>query len=83
MLKMRMCTLKRHDMKRYLYEIDCNGWHDQRIPFMPRVLAEKTAKALNRGKQRKSPRFTVSKTHIVVKDATPHGYSSWYEYYGG
>ena len=67
-------------MKRYLYEIDRDGWHEQRFPFMPRVLAEKTAKAYNRAV---GGGFSVSKTHIVIKDGTPHGYRSWEEYYYG
>lgn len=67
-------------MKRYLYEIDRDGWHEQSFPFMPRVLAEKTAKAYNRAT---GGGFSVSKTHIVIKDGTPHGYRSWEEYYFG
>lgn len=67
-------------MKRYLYEIDRDGWHEQRFPFMPRVLAEKTAKALNKSR-RPGERWSVSKTHIVVKDGTPHGYRDWDEFY--
>lgn len=80
-------------MRRFLYEIDekFNGWavHDQRFPFMPRVLAEKTAKQANRNAQKyrvhnyamahksKDVKAVVSKTHIVTKDGTPRGQESW------
>lgn len=68
-------------MKHYLYEIDCDGAHLQSFPFMPRVLAEKTARQLNKdcrklyGYQRML--FGVSKTCIETKDGTPHGLKHW------
>lgn len=68
-------------MKHYLYEIDCDGWNVNGIPFMPRVLAEKTARQLNKdcrklyGHQRML--FSVSKTCIETKDGTPHGRKYW------
>lgn len=69
-------------MKRYLYEIDESGWHDQGFPFMPRVLAEKTAKAANRAGQReyrrRSYRYTASKTTIATADHSPRGLKEWY-----
>ena len=80
-------------MKRYLYEIDeRNGintwWHTQAEPFMPRVLAEKTAKMLNRRNQQLQSKgiklhdkFRASKTTLVTKDHSPKGYADWYEFY--
>lgn len=73
-------------MKKYLYEIDCGGVHEQGIPFMPRVLAEKTARWLNKEQQREygrigGSRYTVSKTTIQTKDVTPRGWESWMHYY--
>lgn len=71
-------------MKRYLYEIDRNGVHWQGAPFMPRVLAEKTAKAMRKDEQRWHGRLilktTTSKTTITTGDATPHGYTDWWDY---
>lgn len=75
-------------MKRYLYEIYNDGCREYEIPAMPRVLAEKTSKALNRAEQgtiyRHKARFTVEKNEYYdTKDVTPHGYKSWFEYYYG
>ncbi len=77
-------------MKKYLYEIDeicSNGdrWHFQGVPFMPRVLAEKTAKQMRKDWQRQGykARYGVSKTHIRTNDGTPHGYGDWFEYMKG
>lgn len=76
-------------MRRYLYEIDTYGsngdaYHDQSVPFMPRVLAEKTAKAMNKAEQKiygnNLTKYKVSKTTLQTKDVTPHGYSDWFEY---
>lgn len=79
-------------MKRYLYEVDVwnstktSGFHDGSIPFMPRVLAERTVKALNRGFQKRygyghrSDVYKVSKTSLLAKDTTPHGYTDWFEF---
>lgn len=68
-------------MKHYLYEIDCDGAHLQSFPFMPRVLAEKTARQLNKDCQKiygyQSMLFGVSKTCIETKDGTPHGLKHW------
>ena len=75
-------------MKKYLCEIDerygaRTYWHTQAVPFMPRVLAEKTAKAMNRNSQRLKVRdkFKASKTSLVTKDHSPKGYKDWYEFY--
>lgn len=76
-------------MKKYLYEIDITSggatWHFQGIPFMPKVLAEKQAKAMNRAVSRLYPgrrfyRYTVSKTGIETRDTTPHGFMDYDEY---
>lgn len=81
-------------MKKYLYEIDerygiNTYWHTQAEPYMPRVLAEKTAKSLNRSNQRQKAKthtkyhdkFKANKTTIVTKDHSPKGYKDWYEFY--
>lgn len=72
-------------MKRYLYETYRDGCREYDIPAMPRVLAEKTAKAMNRAEQsRYKARFTVEKNEYYgTNDGTPHGYKSWFEYYYG
>ena len=72
-------------MKKYLYEIDCCGYHVQGIPFMPRVFAEKQAKQMNKDTQRQYGKlvvkYTTSKTSIPTNDATPRGWASWEEWY--
>lgn len=77
-------------MKRRLYEIDKAGWHGHDIPFMPKVLANKTAKQMNRQFQREYPQVrkalskcTTSKTSLLIKDGTPHGKRDWFAYYYG
>lgn len=73
-------------MKKQLYEIDECGWHDQGFPFMPRVLAEKTAKQLNRAMQRtyrRRGKYKVSSTGLVTKDSSPRGLKEWYPHWNG
>ena len=75
-------------MKRHLYELDYRvgyyAYHIQHVPFMPRVLAEKTAKAMRKDEQRRYgrlvERFATSKTTLITGDATPHGYTDWWSY---
>lgn len=63
-------------MKHYLYEIDLNGVHIQGIPFMPRVLAERTCRAIKKAEFMvwgRSMDWTVSKTSLTTKAASPRG----------
>lgn len=70
-------------MKKFLYEIDNEYAQVQGIPFMPRVLAEKQAKIMNKEERKKlgyHVKYTVSKTSIEIKDGTPHGFTSFDDY---
>ena len=63
-------------MKHYLYEIDLNGVHIQGILFMPKVLAERTCRAIKKGElmmEGRSMGWTVSKTSLTTKAASPRG----------
>ncbi len=63
-------------MKRYLYEIDYNGAHLQGIPFMPKVLAERTVRAIRKAEQQVEGRtgnWEISKTSLTTKQASPRG----------
>lgn len=69
-------------MVRYLYAIDESGWYEQSYPFMPMVLAEKTAKEANKAVQRERGRrwskYKASKTTLATKDTSPRGLKMWY-----
>lgn len=63
-------------MKRYLYEIDLNGVHIQGIPFMPKVLAERTVRAIKKAEimvEGRANDWTVSKTTLTTKTPSPMG----------
>ena len=82
-------------MKRYLYsiytmgrrEFKNSGWELQGTPYMPKVLAEKTAKTLNRTLPQKGRRiyekYVAMSTQMEIKDGTPHGFADWYAYWAG
>ena len=54
---------------------------------MPKVLAEKTAKTLNRTLPQKGRRiyekYVAMSTQMEIKDGTPHGFADWYAYWAG
>ena len=59
-------------MKKYLYEIDdAAGWHIQNVPFLPRTMAQKVVKEINKMLERKYGHrqfdYSVSKTTLVIK----------------
>lgn len=82
-------------MKRYLYEIvidyGMRGTLGVPVPRMPKVLARKTARKMNRDGGRRFGRIVCKKvleyeylTHRkhgdTTKDATPHGINDWFIY---
>lgn len=74
-------------MKKHLYHITEGGAYIQHLPAMPRVLAEKTAKSLQRQSQRNGWRFpskySAKKSGYITGDASPHGVADWFGYIAG
>lgn len=83
-------------MKRYLYEVTKCDIPIGVIPWMPKTLAEKTAKYLNRYDRTWHGTYGTKKViydvvqndgswkrkGITTKDGTPHDYKGWFDYYG-
>jgi hypothetical protein len=69
-------------MKKYLYEIHEGGVSDPFIPWMPRVLAEKTARSIRKTAQRngwRRPKYKTAKA-ATTGDVSPHGVTDWFDY---
>ena len=79
-------------MKKYLYGIywreadepfDRIGWKED-IPEMPKVLAEKTAKTINKiCRKRDRKVYFIRKSEIATKEASPAKAQDWFAYYFG
>lgn len=65
-------------MKRYLYHIvnKATGFEVYDLPYMPRVLAERYAKELNRQAKSRYKKVEAVKTMYPVKDGSPD-YKKW------
>lgn len=81
-------------MKRYMYVIAVDGGVYGMLgtpyPWMPKVLARKTARRMNQSESRRFGRMVARKvaaydetgkrSGMTTKDATPHGVFDWFSY---